>query len=109
MMRTSEPPHSGVRTRHRDTVAGLTLKVVGPSVSHPLSGNLRCGARCAAMDLSPPQQVGWSRAVDPSTAKAVFLDVEGISKTYPARDGDPVHALERISCAIRAGEFASIL
>ena len=62
------------------------------------------------MDLSPPQQVGWSGTpVDASTAETVFLDIEGISKTYPARDGNPVHALERISCTIRTGEFASIL
>jgi NitT/TauT family transport system ATP-binding protein len=62
------------------------------------------------MDLSPRQQDGWSGApVHSRTGDPVRLDLEGISKTYPARDGNPVHALDRISCTIRTGEFASIL
>ncbi|MGH7088367.1 MAG: ABC transporter ATP-binding protein, partial [Stellaceae bacterium] len=38
-----------------------------------------------------------------------FLELESISKTYAARDGRPVRALDRISCAIGSGEFVSIL
>ena len=38
-----------------------------------------------------------------------LLDIQKISKTYPARDGRPVRAIDEISCSVRRGEFASIL
>jgi NitT/TauT family transport system ATP-binding protein len=38
-----------------------------------------------------------------------FLELDAISKVYAARDGRPVRALDRISCAIGSGEFVSIL
>jgi NitT/TauT family transport system ATP-binding protein len=42
-------------------------------------------------------------------ASAPLLQLEAISKTYAARDGRPVRALDAISCAVRGGEFISIL
>ena len=38
-----------------------------------------------------------------------LLDIRKISKTYPARDGRPVRAIDELSCSVRRGEFASIL
>jgi NitT/TauT family transport system ATP-binding protein len=38
-----------------------------------------------------------------------LLELHAISKTYAARDGRPVRALDKISCAVRSGEFISIL
>jgi NitT/TauT family transport system ATP-binding protein len=38
-----------------------------------------------------------------------LLMLRSISKTYAARDGEPVEALKDVSCTIRAGEFVSIL
>jgi NitT/TauT family transport system ATP-binding protein len=44
------------------------------------------------------------------TAEAApLLTLRSISKTYAARDGEPVEALKDVSCTIRAGEFVSIL
>jgi len=40
---------------------------------------------------------------------APLLDIRKISKTYPARDGRPVKAIDEVSCSVRSGEFASIL
>ena len=64
------------------------------------------------MDLSPRKPNGWiGPAVEPAVREIAptFLDLQAISKTYPARDGRPVRALDEISCTIRNGEFASIL
>jgi NitT/TauT family transport system ATP-binding protein len=64
------------------------------------------------MDLSPRKQNGWNGlAVKPALGETTptLLDLQSISKTYPARDGRPVRALDEISCTIRSGEFASIL
>jgi NitT/TauT family transport system ATP-binding protein len=64
------------------------------------------------MDLSPRKPNEWNGpAIDPVVrgTTPAFLDLQAISKTYPARDGRPVRALDEISCAIRHGEFASIL
>ena len=64
------------------------------------------------MDLSPRKPNGWiGPAVEPAVRETAptFLDLQAISKTYPARDGRPVRALDEISCTIRNGEFASIL
>ena len=64
------------------------------------------------MDLSPRKPNGWiGPAVEPAVREIAptFLDLQAISKTYPARDGRPVRALHEISCTIRNGEFASIL
>jgi NitT/TauT family transport system ATP-binding protein len=44
-----------------------------------------------------------------AVASPALLDLHAISKTYAARDGQPVRALAEISCTIRSGEFASIL
>ena len=38
-----------------------------------------------------------------------ILELDSITKTYAARDGRPVRALDKISCTIRDGEFVSIL
>jgi NitT/TauT family transport system ATP-binding protein len=62
------------------------------------------------MDRSSAQAVDLHRGdgrggVDP----APLLDIRKISKTYPARDGRPVRAIDEISCSVRSGEFASIL
>ena len=54
------------------------------------------------VDLHPSGDQG---GVDP----APLLDIRKISKTYPARDGRPVRAIDEISCSVRSGEFASIL
>src|SRR5262249_464741 len=40
---------------------------------------------------------------------SLFLRLEAISKTYSARDGRPVRAIEDISLGLCSGEFASIL
>jgi NitT/TauT family transport system ATP-binding protein len=64
------------------------------------------------MDLSPRNRVGWvGPPEEPTVAEkaSAFLRLEAISKTYPARDGKPVRALDKISCTIHSGEFASIL
>src|SRR2546423_3764640 len=64
------------------------------------------------MDLSPRKRNGWDGAlVEPAVGETAptLLDLQAISKTYPARDGRPVRALDAISCTIRSGEFASIL
>jgi NitT/TauT family transport system ATP-binding protein len=42
-------------------------------------------------------------------ASTPLLTLRSISKTYAARDGEPVEALKDVSCTIRAGEFVSIL
>src|SRR4051794_5769334 len=42
-------------------------------------------------------------------ASTPLLTLRSISKTYAARDGEPVEALRDVSCTIRAGEFVSIL
>ncbi|MFL6796385.1 MAG: ABC transporter ATP-binding protein [Xanthobacteraceae bacterium] len=42
-------------------------------------------------------------------AESLFLCVEAVSKTYSARDGRPVRAIEDLSLSVRRGEFASIL
>jgi NitT/TauT family transport system ATP-binding protein len=64
------------------------------------------------MDLDPCKRVGGDGPPEePAVAEkaSAFLRLEAISKTYPARDGKPVRALDEISCAIRLGEFISIL
>jgi NitT/TauT family transport system ATP-binding protein len=62
------------------------------------------------MDLSPRTRNGWNGSpVEPAACPPALLDIEAISKTYPARDGKPVRALEQISCTIRSGELTSIL
>jgi NitT/TauT family transport system ATP-binding protein len=42
-------------------------------------------------------------------APAPLLTLRSISKTYAARDGEPVVAIKDVSCTICAGEFVSIL
>jgi NitT/TauT family transport system ATP-binding protein len=42
-------------------------------------------------------------------ADSSFIRLEAISKTYSARDGRPVRAIEDISIELRRGEFVSIL
>jgi NitT/TauT family transport system ATP-binding protein len=42
-------------------------------------------------------------------ADSLFIRLEAISKTYSARDGRPVRAIEDISLGLSSGEFASIL
>ena len=65
------------------------------------------------MNAGPCIQLGQeSPREEPANGEAAvpaFLRLEAISKTYPARDGKPVRALDEISCAIREGEFISIL
>jgi NitT/TauT family transport system ATP-binding protein len=64
------------------------------------------------MDVSPRTRVGWDGlAGAPAVGEtaSALLRLDAISKTYPARDGKPVRALDQISCSIRNGEFASIL
>jgi NitT/TauT family transport system ATP-binding protein len=43
------------------------------------------------------------------SASPVFIQVAGVSKSYPARDGHPVPAVENITLEIAAGEFVSIV
>ena len=56
-----------------------------------------------------------AQAIDPSPSGReagggpALLDIRKVSKTYPARDGKPVRAIDEVSCSIRSGEFASIL
>src|SRR5215218_5763598 len=70
----------------------------------------RMGAWRANMDFSPREPVSWDLPREPAAGKAsAFLRLEAISKTYSARDGKPVRALDEISCEIRLGEFISIL
>jgi NitT/TauT family transport system ATP-binding protein len=59
------------------------------------------------MDQSLRKRNGWDDL--PAETATPFLRLEAISKTYPARDGRPVRALDEISCTIRDGEFASVL
>jgi NitT/TauT family transport system ATP-binding protein len=64
------------------------------------------------MDLSPRKWNGWNGLpAEPAVGETHpnLLALQAISKTYPARDGRPVRALDEISCTIRSGEFASIL
>jgi NitT/TauT family transport system ATP-binding protein len=64
------------------------------------------------MGLSPRKWNGWNGLpVEPAVGEPqpTLLALQAISKTYPARDGRPVRALDEISCTIRSGEFASIL
>jgi NitT/TauT family transport system ATP-binding protein len=64
------------------------------------------------MDLSPGKASDWNSAAlppQPDKTSPALLDLKAISKTYPARDGRPVRAIDEISCTIRKGEFASIL
>jgi NitT/TauT family transport system ATP-binding protein len=42
-------------------------------------------------------------------ASAPLLTLRSISKTYAARDGEPVVAIKDVSCSICSGEFVSIL
>jgi NitT/TauT family transport system ATP-binding protein len=44
-----------------------------------------------------------------STVSPTLLDLQRISKTYQARDGGSVQAIESVSCQIAEGEFISIL
>ena len=57
-------------------------------------------------------QVASDRA-SPSSAKAdvppALLELDRISKTYPTRDGGTVHAVDRVSCSLDAGEFVALL
>jgi len=38
-----------------------------------------------------------------------FLEVQGLSKIYPAKDGRPVPVFERVDFAIEQGEFVCIV
>ncbi len=57
-------------------------------------------------------QVTSDRAF-PSPAEAdvplALLALDRISKTYPTRDGGTVHAVDRVSCSLNAGEFVALL
>ena len=47
-----------------------------------------------------------------SAAGAAFgveVRIEGVSKVYESREGDDIHALERIDLAIRPGEFVAVV
>jgi NitT/TauT family transport system ATP-binding protein len=59
------------------------------------------------MELDRPH--GTARNGSPACAVAPLLELKSISKTYAARDGRPVRALDTISCSVRGGEFISIL
>jgi len=65
------------------------------------------------MDASPSTRLNQGGpsggATNTEAGPSAFLRLEAISKTYPARDGKPVRALDQISCTIREGEFISIL
>jgi NitT/TauT family transport system ATP-binding protein len=61
------------------------------------------------MDASPSTRLNQGAPTTTEAAPSAFLRLEAISKTYPARDGKPVRALDQISCTIREGEFISIL
>jgi NitT/TauT family transport system ATP-binding protein len=64
------------------------------------------------MDLRPLGRNVYSRLSRESAEGETWptlLDLQAVSKIYPARDGKPVRALDGISCKIRTGEFASIL
>src|SRR5262245_65422326 len=60
-----------------------------------------------AMSARTGGQAGMSEAR--ADAASLFLRLEAISKTYSARDGRPVRAIEDISLGLCSGEFASIL
>jgi NitT/TauT family transport system ATP-binding protein len=64
------------------------------------------------MEPSPRKRREWNGSpLKPALGEAAppLLDLQAISKTYPARDGRPVRALDEISCTICSGEFVSIL
>jgi NitT/TauT family transport system ATP-binding protein len=53
--------------------------------------------------------VGHARRQTDGAAAAPLLTLRSISKTYAARDGQPVEAIRDASCTIEAGEFVAIL
>ncbi len=57
----------------------------------------------ARVDSAPGQE-----SVGPADT-APLLELERLSRTYRARDGVPVHAVNSLSCKIGAGEFISVL
>ena len=61
------------------------------------------------MDRSSAQAIDPSPSGREAGGGPALLDIRKVSKTYPARDGKPVRAIDEVSCSIRSGEFASIL
>ena len=61
------------------------------------------------MDRSSAQAIEPSPSGREARGGPALLDIRKVSKTYPARDGKPVRAIDEVSCSVRSGEFASIL
>jgi NitT/TauT family transport system ATP-binding protein len=61
------------------------------------------------MDVSPRKWGRVGKSKERVEADPLFLRLEAISKTYSARDGQPVRAIEDISLRLSSGEFASVL
>ena len=61
------------------------------------------------MDRSSAQAIEPSPSGREARGAPALLDIRKVSKTYPARDGKPVRAIDEVSCSVRSGEFASIL
>jgi len=61
------------------------------------------------LSLRTDLAVGHARRQTDGAAAAPLLTLRSISKTYAARDGQPVEAIRDASCTIEAGEFVAIL
>jgi NitT/TauT family transport system ATP-binding protein len=59
--------------------------------------------------LSTEDTVQLASATEGTRAEATFIQVEKLSKTFPARDGVPTLAVDNVNLNISASEFVSLL